>query len=464
MQAVLVFPPVWAPWAPSYAMGLLSAAAKQRGHECVGLDANIEFYRSVDAAQQAWWLDDKGSLWLQDSFIEELWAQYADALNVLVGRVIQANVPLCAFSVLSTSTKFALKMAEKIKERNPSIVIVFGGPDCFWSERGLELLESRAVDAICTGEGDLAWPNFLDAFEKNNFRLCDVRGFCYKKSNGRIVDCGTPDLVKDLDSLPYADYSGVDLERYSLHNRICLMMSRGCINRCAFCSEGPNFGKFRCRSADNLFEEVRRNVHWIQKCSGTRPQITFNDSLINGQPEILEAFCDRVIREGLSFAWGGMAVFRKEMTRELLEKMRRAGLVEIMWGLESGCDETLRLMNKRIFTVEMAKEIIRNASELGIDQCANIIVGFPGETEMMFLDTVEFVMQNLHYFRVLGLPLMEVRRNSRVYDRYQEYGLQSPESLRWKTVDDLNTFPLRMARRKLLSTLLANKLFDQGRY
>ncbi len=464
MRAVFVFPPAWAPWAPSYAMGLLSAAAKRRGHEFIGLDMNIEVHNAVAVPHREWWLDHNVLGWCNNSILDELWTRYPALLDGLVAQVVSAGAPLCAFSVTSASSNFARRMAKMIKQRSPSMTILFGGPHCFRSEAGLDLLADPAIDAICTGEGDLVWPDFLDAFEENGFRLRDVRGICYKRPDGQIVDCGDPELVTDLDSVPYADYSSVDLRKYSIQNRLCLMMSRGCINRCAFCSEGPNFKKYRCRSAANLFEEVRRSVNWLRKSSDARPHINFSDSLINGRPEILEAFCDQVIREDISFTWGGMALFRKEMTRGLLAKMKQAGFVEVMWGLESGCNETLRLMNKRTFTVEMAEEIIRNASELGIDQCANIIVGFPGETETMFLETLEFVRRNLHYFRALGLPLLEIRRNSRVHDKYQEYGIESPETTMWQTTDHVNTFPLRMARRSLLEAVVEKKHFDQGRY
>jgi anaerobic magnesium-protoporphyrin IX monomethyl ester cyclase len=472
MKAFFIYPPPWAPWAPSYGAALLFAAAKRNGHVMLPIDLNIELHNSVAAANRPWWADDKAQQWSDEAFLNGLWADQAGVLDPIVAKIAGSGPPLCAFSVHSSSVAFALLMARKVKQRNAAITILFGGPHCFRSEGGLEILNHPCVDAICTGEGDVAWPSLLDAFEKNGNQLSDVRGICYKRPDGSIVDCGDPELVGDLDSLPFADFSWADSSQYSITNRLCLMMSRGCINRCAYCSEGPNFKKYRCRSADSLFEEVRQNVErmtrsfpipWLGK-KKPPPYINFNDSLINGCPEMLEAFCDRIIREGLTCSWGGMAVFRKEMTRGLLAKMKQAGFREVMWGLESGCDDTLRLMNKNIFTTEIAERIINDAAELGIQQYANIIVGFPGETEPMFLETLAFVVRNMRHFRRLGLPLMEIRKNSRVYDKYAEYGVESPLPVTWQSADHVNTYDLRMARRKLLATLIESKLFDQGRY
>jgi radical SAM superfamily enzyme YgiQ (UPF0313 family) len=160
-----------------------------------------------------------------------------------------------------------------------------------------------------------------------------------------------------------------------------------------------------------------------------------------------------------------MSLFRKEMTREFLTKMKKAGCMELCWGLESGSKKMLRLMSKTNYTPDMAEEIIRTANELGYDQYSNIIIGFPGETEELFLETVQFVMRNKKYFNSIGLPIMSIRQNSPIYNNYQKYRIESPDlNDRWKTVDNSNTYELRIARRDLLSAILQEKLFDQGRY
>jgi hypothetical protein len=43
--------------------------------------------------------------------------------------------------------------------------------------------------------------------------------------------------------------------------------------------------------------------------SNKKPHINFSDSLINGRPEVLESFCDKIIEEGLDFSWGGDVSF-----------------------------------------------------------------------------------------------------------------------------------------------------------
>ncbi len=464
MKAVFIFSPPWAPWAPSYALALLKSSAETRGHEFIGFDLNIDFYNAVSKSERDLWSDDSAPAWV-DERLDIFLDKYSGFIDAYVEEIIAMDAKLCAFSVTSASSSFAKVLAGKIKERSTSIYILFGGPDCFKAEQGLDMLNTPQVDAICTGEADHFWPDFLDAFEKNGFKPSELKGLCYRGSGGNVVDCGDLDIVRDLDALPFADYYDTDFSKYSLKNRACLMMSRGCINRCTYCSEGRNFLIFRYRSAQNLFDETKKLIEYIKKNSVIlKPHINYSDSLINGRPKILEEFCDLVISEKLKFTWGGMALLRKEMTKELLTKMQKAGCIELMWGLESGSQNVLRMMGKNIFTTELAEKIIKNTHDAGIKQYTNIIVGFPGETEDMFQETFEFLKANMKYFESVGLPVMEIKRNSHVYSNYQAYKIREPVTMHWSTVSSDNTLEIRMQRRDRLKKLLDDQLFDQGRY
>ncbi len=241
--------------------------------------------------------------------------------------------------------------------------------------------------------------------------------------------------------------------------------SRGCILRCSYCSEGANYLRYRCRSLESLIDEIKSHVKMLRAVSDRRPFIGFGNSLINGRPENLERFCHMILDQEIDFAWGSMALLREEMTLELMTLMRKAGWVEVMWGLESGSSETLKLMRKKLFSPELAERIIKDAASLGVDQRTNIIVGFPGETEEQFAETIKFLKRIYPYFRVIGLPLMEIRRNSFVYDNPQIFGVVDPNvTVEWETEDGSNTYELQKRRCEVLSAIIGGKLFDHGRY
>ena len=83
------------------------------------------------------------------------------------------------------------------------------------------------------------------------------------------------------------------------------------------------------------------------------------------------------------------------MDARLREGMKRAGCLRVFFGIESGNDSVLGLMNKHITTAQ-AKRAVYAAKAAGLKVGAFFIVGYPGETDRTVLDTVRFAS---------GLPL-----------------------------------------------------------
>jgi radical SAM superfamily enzyme YgiQ (UPF0313 family) len=463
MKVVLVSCPTWAPWAPSYALGLLTAALKRAGHEVTTIDLNIKIYNSVRAEDRKLWLDQYGGYWDDPARAQEFFDRYRNLLESVARRIVAAGAPVAGFSVNSASRLVSLQINRLVKSLNPEILTLFGGPDCFRPYHGLEYMNDPHIDAVCTLEGDIVLPELVDVIGKGDFGKHAVKGFVIRdRRTGELLDGGDPDPIMDLDGLPFADYSWANFMQYTVRNRMTMMLSRGCINRCAFCSEGANFKKYRSRSAGNIVSEIKQQMRMLGNPPGVF--INFNDSLINGNMKEFVGLCDRIVAEGLKFSWGGMALFRPEMTEEVIAKMRAAGCVEVMWGLEAGNDHVLRLMRKR-FDVAHAERIIRACHENGIAQYTNIIVGFPGETDADFRETAAFVERNKRYFNAIGLPFMTLHRNSHVYENASSYNIRDRESpLEWELADGSNTFPIRQARRQALMSIIESKLFDQGKY
>jgi len=158
-----------------------------------------------------------------------------------------------------------------------------------------------------------------------------------------------------------------------------------------------------------------------------------------------------------------MALLRKEMTDDLMAKMRRAGCTDLSWGLESGSPQTLRLMNKKLFVPDLAERIIGGAHRLGFAQYTNIIAGFPGETEAQFQETKAFAEKIAPYLTYVGVPMMELRPNTAVYRSPEKYGVADPTArLDWQTVDGSNTVHIRSRRRDELVAILKDKYCDYG--
>jgi anaerobic magnesium-protoporphyrin IX monomethyl ester cyclase len=460
MKVAYIFPPPWNPKCPSYAMGLFAASTKICKHDFFGFDLNVDLFNTVSEADKELWNGQNAMRWNLES--EQIIHRHAAFLADYTADMLNLKMDLYAISVNVHSLQIALFVAKTIRESSPNASIILGGPQCFPGNHHITLLESQFVDAICTGEGDLVWPKVLDHFAKQGNLRIDTPGIAYKTNDGTIIDGGIPELVEDLNGIPFADYSGIDFGRYGNVYHLSTMTSRGCINTCAFCADRPNSRKYRHRSADNIFQEVERHLEVMENIDPEHdvPHIHFNDSLINGAPRELERFCDMVIESGVTFHWEAGALIRKEMTEELLMKMKKAGCYHLGWGLESGCQEVLNLMHKRFFTIDLAKEVIKRTHDCGIEQSICLIAGFPGETEMMFQETLHFVRDYQKYFsNVFTMPLLVVP-NSLVYDEYQEFGLDfknAREYLKWQSSDGSNTYEIREKRLEILRSVLKEK-------
>ena len=227
--------------------------------------------------------------------------------------MLDKHFDLYAFSIITYSKNVAFYLAQKIKEANSQAKIILGGPQCFPAYDGLDILQNQNVDAICTGEGDLIWPLVLKHYAETKKLQLNIPGIAYKNDEGSIIDNGVPELVHDLNSLPFADFSSIDFSKYTrkkIYN-LSVMTSRRCINSCAFCSERPNFYNYRYRRAENIIEEITQNLEHFHTNSSIAaiednsltegannhenpnsiiPYISFNDSLITVLLKNLKGF------------------------------------------------------------------------------------------------------------------------------------------------------------------------------
>ncbi len=457
----MIAPPAWANWAPNPAMLLLSAQIKSDSHNIKMFDLNIDAYNAFNNEHKLWWEDLNSLKWETIEDVEKLFDIYKPFFINYAQKIKDSNFDLIAFSVNSGARYTSRIFARLLKTELHDTPIIFGGSDCFRSELFREYMVKGVVDAVCTGEGELAFPQFVEQMNETGNIPDKITGFLTWNGD-KIIDGGPPTPPKDLDNLEPVSVKNIDFNKYTKHNRLTLMISKGCINRCAYCNEGPNFGKFRSHSAKWMIKQIELVLPYLA-ASKQKPHINFNDSLINGKVDVLEQMCDLIIDKHIDFTWGGMAFIRKEMTFEYIKKLKNAGCIEICWGLESGSENVLKLMRKR-YTPHLADKVLNDTGRAGISQYGNIIVGFPGEGPEEFAESLLFLIKNKNLFTNLGLPILTPRQNSPLYKAPHKWGLKNLLENDWVTVDETNTPEIRILRRELLSMVLDDKLFDQGRH
>ena len=392
-------------------------------------------------------LFDKPTNWYSNDFVRELINAHSKFIDQSVQQILKIDSRVVGFTVTGLNRIFSEEVARRIKQKDKGKIVLFGGPHCFRLEINKVLLHVNPdLDAICHHEGEKALPNLLDLIKKDG-RLGYCPGIAFRNENNEIVDCPDIELTEDLNSLPFADYSDFSLDDYHANGEpdrrsIPISTSRGCVNKCAFCSESISWAKYRFRSADNIFNEI------VFQCT-RYPDIKsffFNDSLINGNLGSLEALCDLLISNKINIRWGGQAIIREGMSRELLLKMKKAGCVHITYGVESLSPKILKMIGKR-FDPELAQRVIRDTAQADIKNSVTIIVGLPTETDEDVLMTADFLKRNKDFISNILFHLFMVARGTFIYNHRDDFGIELEDdynSVRWHSKKEINTLEKRL--------------------
>lgn len=388
---LLIIPPPFSPKMPSVGIAYLTTFLKNKGFKASVFDMSLKLHNIASEELKRFWQMDCTNSFFVTEIAENLYKAFYKDIVDFIDEILTSNIRIIGFSVNIISIFLANKIAKLIKEKDLSRIIIFGGPGTFF-KHPRQLIKPNFVDIFVIGEGEEVTLKIVDSILKDK-----------KIESGPGILLGVdleqfnviPSIpIKDINSIPFPTFSEFDLREYnqsSDYKPLPLLLSRGCIKRCSYCIDYIMWPGFRFRSPENVFEEIKYHIQ-INKVK----TFEFNDLTCNGNLKQLSKICDLIIESGLRFNWVSYAIIRKDMNYELLLKMKKAGCHTLIYGVESGSDSILRKMNKD-YTARDASELIRMTKESGICTNVNLIVGFPGETEDDFNQTVNFLYQNRDY-------------------------------------------------------------------
>ena len=323
-----------------------------------------------------------------------------------------ADVDFIGFSVWTSNLLSTLLAAHHLKRRTRPPFIVGGGPQLMESPASASLaLRSGLFDAVAPGEGEETLRALYTAFCENGRRpVQGVGGTQYVDSqSGELVTVPRPLLKMDTLPVPCFDEMAIDEYQIDDDRTLPFQLSRGCTDKCTFCSEWVFWQRFRPGTP----KDTAAGVEQLRSRYGAT-YIAFTDSLLNGSSDRLKAFAELLLRQETNIRWGGF--MRADMDESLARLLHRAGCREVFVGVESFDDSTLAAMNKRRTEADN-QHALRAFLDAGIFVVAGLIPGFPGDSRRAFLHSVAQVRAlqsefpgrlrvNTEVFRVSpGLPL-----------------------------------------------------------
>lgn len=295
---------------------------------------------------------------------------------------------------------------ERLRADLPETLLVLAGPHA--TARRTEILQTAPqVDAILIGEYEATLAAAARRWAKGE-EIASLKGLAVRR-RGEIIDTGRPDPVP-FEQVGQADRLRLPMYNYrdtfgNLREPVAqLMATRGCPYECSFCQWPQVFYERRTiqrRSVDSVFNEIEELVTRY----GFRT-VYFDDDMFSPGKEWLARFVERIAGSGLKFDWGIMSR-ADTFGAEQLEAMAGAGLRAAKFGVESGDQEMVDTMGKRL-DLDTLRRTIASCRDIGISVHLTFTVGLPGESHQTLARTRELILElmpdTLQISRAMPLP------------------------------------------------------------
>lgn len=346
-----------------------------------------------------------------------------DEVSMLLPELIRnTSCRIIGFYVDSDNIWSLRALMPKLYQCCPNINIIIGGPQVTGDPHGtMQLIPNVTCGVI--GEGEVPFLKLLQSDTLNEDVLNCIDGLIYNSTNGLIT-------TKPQKQNPNIDEFGYPKrEKYCLDpNKVTfsqLITGRGCMGQCAFCYEGgKEHTNLRVRNVDSCLEEI----DYLVDTYGVKYINIVDDTFILNRKRT-EEFCNRLINK-----YNGSIKWYCEARADILSKnidilplLKKAGLVKIQLGGESGCQEILDAYKKGV-TIKQLEFVTQKIVDAGIPYIyANFIIGGAFETESTFNRTLNFakkLMRTAPGHVEVSSSVFTPTPGSPMYNNPEEYGLK----------------------------------------
>lgn len=438
----------------------IAGVLREKNHDVVVYNADFKKERPVSVYS----VDFKGT---------GRWKRYKEVLNDLdkpIWREVKDKIDnfspdIVGISVITAKYKSALNVARIVKETDPSVPVIVGGPhsSCLPEQTAKE----EYIDVVVRGEGEITMADLLDAIDQGrDFK--SVQGITYSK-NKEIVSTPNRPLIEDLDNLPFPARDLVlEREQYPSYAFGVMFTSRGCPYHCIFCASNKIWSrKVRFRSPENVVAEIEQ----VHKDYGTR-LFDIEDDTFTLNKKRVEKICELLVQRGLNIKW--VCDTRVNLiSDDLLRKMKEAGCIKLNLGIESGNPKILEVSKKGI-TLDEARVAVKLAKRHKIMIATYFMMGLPYETKESILDTINFMKELNPDFVNLsvatpypGTELFDIAKNNKMIPSepdWSEFFHQSPEMLTTSNISFEEFYELLRFAQKVFDRHNKIKLIKHPRF
>jgi radical SAM superfamily enzyme YgiQ (UPF0313 family) len=362
MKVALIRPPeidlYWDVTRPSLGIGYISSYLESNAIKCRIFDANF-------------------NSWTADQTVES---------------VVKYKPDFIGLSAMTHEICTAHSIVSRVKSLLGGVSAVIGG--CHITALPEETLEEFPDFTFgIFGEGEKTMLHLAKYLQQGKAdSLSDIDGLVYRDNSWKIrVNPPRARLSSsELDALPYPAFNQYYKTKKDLAGKndyYVMMSSRGCPYNCAFCMQVLG-RQVRRRSAESVVDEMEyaiaqygaHTIYFLDEIFLFNDQLTF---------DTLELIKKRNLPKRIR--WRGLT--RVNFVDEnVIKNAKEAGCFALELGIESGSNEILKAINKKI-TVEEAERAVKIIKKAGIPVAADFILGHPGETLETIKKTVNLAVK-----------------------------------------------------------------------
>ncbi|MCO5144387.1 MAG: B12-binding domain-containing radical SAM protein, partial [Oligoflexia bacterium] len=398
---------------------------------------------------------------IKDALLEKMTPEQVESF------ILNEKPDLIGIRVWSHQLEITLEYIRRIRSILPNVKIVIGGPHPTVAPESLEenfFAKEVDIQFAFAGEAEEGFPKIVRHIFHTPIDLSTVPGLVWKEQNQ--IRINPLSKVENLDQFEI-DWDALNLPLYhktvsrttsydhQKNKNAFLFMTRGCPYPCTYCAAGITNGKkIRSHSPERILDDIE----YLYKKYDVRHFNLMDDNFTFYRETVL-GFCDefekrRARLPGITFHNpNGVRVDR--LDKEMLLRMKACGWQWLHIGLESGSNNTLKKMRKRL-DLKMATENISLINETGLKSWGFFMIGFLEETKEDIEETIQWAIKsklNAATFSIFSpIPgtavFKEMQSKELIPKNYMMSGYMSPKQMVF--AKDLNAADLQKYQRNAL--------------
>ena len=382
--------------------GLFTALLRERGHiaelfDCTGYDFEGKFDSGIESEKV---LMVKPA---EPASYQGIKIKHTNMYEDFVKKVEAFNPDLIGMSVTESTFLRGISLLGdlRFKKKHNILTIIGGVFPTFAPDR---VFREPSIDIVCVGEGDFALVELCERL-RDSKDFTNIPSLWIKKTNGTNIKNNTGPAV-DINSLPPLDFSIFEDDRYyrpmrgKTYRMLPVETHRGCPYTCTFCNSPTQNQLYEAQSQSKFFrkksvEKIREELINFKNLWNGEYVFFWADTFLAWTMVELEEFCEMYSDFKIPF-W---CQSRTETISDSadgykkLKMLKDVGLHHMSFGMEHGNEKFRREVVDRSYTNESAIAALKNPVKLDIPFTINNIIGFPGETYDLAMDTVEINRQ-----------------------------------------------------------------------